>query len=196
MRYCASGAGPAAMPRRDALGEIRRVDRLLGRLRIPHALIGGWAAAAWGAARATRDLDLLVLADRDGKQRIQQSFQRLGYGLDWRRGGPEDPIPELLRLTPSRAEGLDVDFLFAFSGFDRDALGRAIRVSLGPWKLPVLRPEDLVAMKLRAGGAVDFADAKEILAVQGTRLEERLLADSCRRLKVSSVLARLRTQRA
>ncbi len=39
-----------------------RLVRVLERARVPHAVIGGLAVAAWGVPRATEDIDLLAAA--------------------------------------------------------------------------------------------------------------------------------------
>jgi predicted nucleotidyltransferase len=61
--------------------DLRRVlDELTGRLRetgIRHALIGGLALAAHGAARATSDVDLLV--DGERSEDVHRIMGELGY---------------------------------------------------------------------------------------------------------------------
>ncbi len=104
---------------RDALDDLRLVHKTLKRLKIPHALIGGWATVAWGSVRATKDLDLLVLVKRSDRDLLKRSFERLGYQGEWRKGDVDDPIPELLRLFPKNAgERPAIDFLPASKGFD------------------------------------------------------------------------------
>ena len=43
----------------------RRLHAIFEAHSVPHALIGGWAAVAWGVVRATRDVDLLADIGRD-----------------------------------------------------------------------------------------------------------------------------------
>ena len=170
---------------------------MLKRLGVPHALIGGWAAVAWGVVRATKDLDMLVLVDKAGKSLLGQSFEKLGYRLEWRRGGFDDPIPELLRLNPREpGQRPEIDILFASKSFDLEALNRTVSVNLSGWIMPVLRPEDLIAMKLSAGGPVDFEDAKQLLRVQASRLDQKLLESCCKQLRVHHALQRIKIPEA
>ena len=190
----ASGSSP--IPRmaraRNVLDDLRLTHKVLKRLKIPHALIGGWATVAWGAVRATKDLDLLVLIGADDREPLKAAFERLEYEGEWRRGGIDDPIPELLRMTP-RKEGMRpaIDFLPASKGFDYDAINRAVMVRLGQMSIPVVCREDLIAMKLSSGGGLDFQDVQAILDIHGKALDQELLENACRRLKVSQVLARI-----
>ncbi|MBI5244730.1 MAG: hypothetical protein HY922_13760 [Elusimicrobia bacterium] len=101
----------------------------------------------------------------------------------------DDPIPELLRLSPKKAGARPaIDFLPASRGFDSDALQRAVTVRLGNSAIPVVCREDLIAMKIAAGGGLDFQDARALLAIHAGTLDRGLLETSCRRLKVSRLL--------
>lgn len=180
------------MAARDALKDIRLVHKTLKNLNIPHAIIGGWAVVAWGAVRVTRDLDMLLLVDHATRQPLQKAFERLEYRLDWRKSGIDDPLPELLRLTPKQTgDRQEIDFLFASKGFDLDALNRAVTLPLEKTKIPVVCREDLIAMKLAAGGGLDIEDAKQLLRVHANKLDQELLENSCKRLKAHHALDRI-----
>ena len=116
---------------------------------VPHALIGGLAVAAWGAPRATEDIDLL--ADVNPSPELDAAFRATGFEAEWRRRDPGDPVPLLLRLCS--ASGPEIDVICATRDWEREMLDRAIRVRLpeGP-ETPVIAVEDLVVLKLMAGG--------------------------------------------
>lgn len=77
LKSSACGDSPAPiMPRaRGPLDDLRLAHKILTRLKISHALIGGWAVVAWGVARTTMDLDMLVLVDREAKARLGRAFK-------------------------------------------------------------------------------------------------------------------------
>jgi predicted nucleotidyltransferase len=50
-------------------------------------------------------------------------------------------------------------------------LDRALRVDLGGVVVPVVSPEDLVAMKVLAGRRKDFEDIRGVLIERGERLD-------------------------
>lgn len=157
--------------------------------RVPHALIGGLAVAAWGAPRATEDIDLL--ADMDPSPELDAAFRAAGFEVEWRRGEPDDPVPLLLRLRGSSAP--EVDVICATRDWEREMLDRAIRVRIpeGP-ETPVIAVEDLLVLKLMAGGPRDLADVADLLARAGSlpELEKRAMArgvlDLLRRVRAST----------
>jgi hypothetical protein len=105
-------------------------------------LAGGFAAAAWGSARTTLDLDLLV----DDAARSALLARIVAEGFETSNDAEgftnfEHPDPALGRL----------DFLWV-EGLTRDRLFAAAVQRTGPDGLPVLvpAPEHLVAMKVKA----------------------------------------------
>lgn len=181
------------MANSDELAHMRRIHDRLAVLDIQHAFIGGWAAVAWGVVRATRDIDLIADIPATARGGVTRNLEEAGYAPEWRGAGDlSDPIPLLLRLTPKSAGEPGVDIVVAMRGADRAALRRAVDIDLGSWRAPVLRPEDLVAMKLAAGGAIDIEDARGILGVQAGKLDEALLSEACRNRKVLPILKKLR----
>ncbi|MBI4677085.1 MAG: hypothetical protein HY748_05830 [Elusimicrobia bacterium] len=81
-------------------------------LGIRHALVGGWAAVAWGVVRTTRDIDLLADIPATARRAAAADLQKAGFGSEWRGlGDLSDPIPLLLRLTPQAAGAPSVDII-------------------------------------------------------------------------------------
>jgi predicted nucleotidyltransferase len=167
-----------------------RVLRLLTRLDIPHALIGGWAVVAWGVIRTSEDFDLMVELSTSRRKELLAALAP-DYDATWLAGGEDDPVPGLIRAHPHAKEGFPVDFLVA-QGADRRALSRAIEVEVEGGKIPIVRPEDLIAMKLSAGGGQDYEDARRLLSVLSGKLDEQKLSEYCRERKVTDRLALLR----
>lgn len=152
---------------------------------VPHAAIGGWAAIAWGAVRTTRDVDLLIDLPARRRPALNQVLSAAANSFDWRDGGEDAPVPQLLRLekrTPAGA--VPIDCIVAVAPADVAALGRRVTIALAGWDVPVLRPEDLIAMKLAAGGPVDLQDARAVYSAALSELDRPLLEASCRARKV------------
>ena len=173
------------------LEHFHRIHDLFARLQAPSSLIGGWAAVAWGVVRATKDVDLLADLSNPGKATVLAALRKAGYSPDWRTGGEDDPIPELLHIG-RKGSDLAVDVIVAHKAFDFAALRRCRKVRIGSWHAPVLAPEDLVAMKLFAGGALDFEDARGILQTQTGKIDQDTLLQACQSLRVTKALALLR----
>lgn len=155
---------------------LRTLDKIFSdvstKLRIPfrYALIGGLAVSAWGVIRATEDIDLLAdsepspLRRPDLRRPIAASVEQHEGKAEWRVGDPEDPVPLLLRVTlPRPAHDVGADILWAHKAWQREALIRRIALTVSRMKVFVLHPEDLVLMKLEAGGPQDLLDVEELL---------------------------------
>lgn len=171
--------------------DIVRVLAVLRRLDLPHALIGGWAVVVWGYLRTSEDIDVLV--DLPSSKRRELLAALAGdYEAEWKAGGEDDPIPGLVRAVPRSADRFPVDLLPARGRADRGALSRAATVAVEGLSIPVVSAEDLIAMKLEAGGGQDYADARRLLELQKGGLDEARLEASCRERRALDRLALIR----
>lgn len=176
----------------DALKLLRQSHKTLSDLAVPHGLIGGWAVAAWGRVRVTRDLDWL--ADIPPSRRKEALAALTAFGKpEWRPPGQDDPVAGgLIRVVPKREADAAIDVVLVAGAADRIALSRCVPVDLGAGSLPAVRPEDIIAMKLQAGGPVDLDDARGLLQVQTGRLDEGILSEACRSRRVTLLLKKIR----
>ncbi len=74
----------------DVTVALRHVVDRLRRERIPYVLIGAWVLAVWGRPRSTVDLDLLVLVDQSGLDRLGALLNKAGVEVDktWHEWNP------------------------------------------------------------------------------------------------------------
>jgi hypothetical protein len=108
---------------------------------IPFALAGGNALRAWGHQRLTYDVDFVVKgADR---QRVIAFAESLGYDTAHVSDGYSN------HYHPDEAFG-HVDFMYVYGSTAEQIFDGVVRLSLGGVELPVVRPEHLIAMKVRA----------------------------------------------
>lgn len=147
----------------------------------PQAVIGGLALTAWKHARYTRDADVLVAIDRHRAGDVVSALAVAGFHP---RHDPPLRVVDgqgILQFTFQPADALmpfQFDVLLARDGFQREAIERAV-----PWPLPgavdpvrVVRPDDLVVIKLLAGRIIDRADAAMLLRENRADIDfERLL---------------------
>lgn len=102
---------------------------------ILHALIGGFALAAYGIHRATIDIDLL--ADGGKKELIKTSFLNNGYQVKFES-------PEVLQFI---GPGF-IDILLANRPLSQEMIRQArANPHLG---VHILRPEDIIGLKIQA----------------------------------------------
>lgn len=135
---------------------------MLQKADVPHALIGAGAMAVHGVSRATLDLDLLAEDRTLLEEGRWEEVSRSGVSVDVRRGDSEDPLAGVVRF---RAEGdRAVDLIIGRSAWQKGVIDRAELFSMGDFVLPVVRPADLILLKLFAGGTQDAWDLEQLLA--------------------------------
>lgn len=146
-----------------------QVHALLNAHGVPHALIGAAALAAHGVARSTYDIDLLTTDTRVLGRGLRTALDHEGVTVDIRWGDAEDPLAGVVRIET--AGDRPVDIILGKHEWQTRAVERADH---GPEGAPVVRPRDLVLLKLYAGGAQDLWDVRELLQLPGCG---RLIAD-------------------
>lgn len=164
------------------------------------ALIGGLAVSAWGQVRATQDID--VLADSTPspvqalavRKNLAALWEAKGCVIEWRSGMADDPIPLLLRLTLPPPNTMTVDVLWAWRPWQQEAVKRASVVRIARASIPLLHPEDLILMKLQAGGPQDLLDVESILSANPPELDRQRLVQTAGKLRLKAVLERCMRQ--
>lgn len=135
----------------------------------PYAVVGGLALLAWGAPRATFDVDILVprgCQDELVPLLEAKGFRTLSVTPGFSSHQHEDP--GLGRVDVVYVGGATADAVFA---------GCASRVVAGALEAPVPRPEHLVAMKVQAFAQdrerfSDLADLRFLLGLPGLDADE------------------------
>ena len=178
-----------------ALAKLFKEASLALRVPIRFALIGGLGVSAWGAVRATQDIDLLADSDPsplnrgEFRERLRRYLEEKGCVAEWRVGDPDDPIPLLLRLElPRPVRGMAVDILWAHKRWQRQALVRSIPLKVSRLEVFVLRPEDLILMKLEAGGPQDLLDVETLISNPPPELNLRSLEQRAATLRLGGML--------
>ena len=161
---------------------LRELNRLLAAAldlnrQLRFALLGGLAVSTWGVIRATQDIGFLAdsetspirnLALRD---KLAKFVEQQNCRAAWRVGDYDDSIPLLLKIElPATFGSVGADILWAHKRWQREALERAVGVEVEGDNIPVLQPEDLILMKLEAGGPQDFLDVQQLLSVAPPQL--------------------------
>lgn len=156
------------MPSEGVVATLRAGWDALGSVDAPKAVIGGLALTAWRHARYTRDADVLVAIDEGRFDELRVALSAAGFRP---RHSPALRILDgqaIAQFTFQPVGALmpfQFDVLLVASDFQREAVQRAV-----PWPLAgpggdvlVVRPDDLVVIKLQAGRIIDCADAAMVL---------------------------------
>jgi len=161
------------------LGDLLKpLDSILKRCQTRYAVIGGYAVAAWGEERATRDIDLLCAAGNS--EEILQELKKEALHVEHRSGDPDDPISEVMRVEIGSGENAaEIDLLIGIRDAPPGIFDRVRMVRIEGITIPVASPEDVVILKLLGGSARDLEDAKSIVEIQGIRLKHDLMRQLC-----------------
>ena len=139
-----------------------------------YALMGGFALGLWGVGRATVDIDFLI--SRKDMEMADRIMLETGYKRKYR----SDNVSQY--VSPLQVFG-EVDFLHAFREASLEMLERAEEKEIfnGLLKIKVLKPEDLIGLKLQAikndpeRMENDMADVKALIAVYEKKLDWSLI---------------------
>ncbi len=139
-----------------------RLARALDRAGIPYMIIGGQAVQLYGEPRMTRDIDLTLGVGVEGLQHV------LAVCLEMPLNVLVDDKEKFVRETmvlPAMEEktGIRVDFVFSFTGYEKQALRRARTVNIKGCPVRFVSMEDLIVHKVVAGRARDNEDTRNIL---------------------------------
>src|SRR5688500_5925063 len=85
-----------------------RVCAVLRERQVEHAVIGASALAAHGVARATFDLDLLVLSRVALDASVWATIRDDGAAVEIRAGDQDDPLAGVVRLEADGEKAVDV----------------------------------------------------------------------------------------
>ena len=177
---------------------LRELNRLLAAAldlnrQLRFALLGGLAVSTWGVIRATQDIGFLADSDPSPirnlalRDKLVKFLERQNCRAAWR--DYDDPIPLLLKIElPATFGSVGADTLWAHKRWQREALERAVGVEVEGDNIPVLHPEDLILMKLEAGGPQDFLDVQQLLSVAPPQLSVGRLKETAAQLRLGRLL--------
>jgi predicted nucleotidyltransferase len=162
------------------MSNFRELVRRLVQMGVEFIVVGGAAATAHGAARLTKDLDIVYRRDRHNIARIAAA---LGPYAPYLRGAPPDlpftldeaTIERGLNFTLTTSLG-DLDLLGEIVGGRtyEDLLSDTVRIEIFGVECLCLGLERLIRVKRAAGRPKDFEAIAELEAI----LEEQARANN------------------
>jgi hypothetical protein len=153
-----------------------RLARMLSEHNIPYMIIGGMANAIWGEPRSTLDIDVTVWVE---DEKIGQLVALMAGTF---RPIPENPqrfIRET-RILPLETEaGLRIDLVFGLLPYEREAIDRAVEITVAGAEVRFCAPEDLILHKIISERLRDLEDARMVVhrrfdSLDFTYLEPRI----------------------
>lgn len=156
-----------------------------------YVLIGGLAVSARARPRATKDIDFLIAAEKKFYEEtlpIIVSAQKCTMKVF--TSNQLDPLHGLVRIYDSTGQEL-VDLIPVFWNWQNEIIGHAENIEVFGRSVPVARIEDIIVLKLKAGGPQDMLDVEELFkAAKATHLNKKRLCELAKRARVDKKLAK------
>lgn len=159
-----------------------------------YALIGGFAVSARSRPRATKDVDFLIHAEKEVVfKTLPELISRKGYKFKIYKGDLLDPINGVIRVFDEEGNEF-VDLIPIFWNWQKEAVEYAEEIKIfDDVRVPIARIEDLIVLKLKAGGPQDMLDVQELLKAGkiGKELDAERLKVLAKSARVDKKLAKL-----
>ncbi|MDO8389447.1 MAG: hypothetical protein Q7V57_03085 [Actinomycetota bacterium] len=127
---------------------------------VDYLLVGGYAVAFHGFARATVDMEVWVAVEPGNAERLVAALGEFGFDL------PELSVDLFLqpeRLVRMGVAPLRIELLTSIDGVTfRECRERSVSVRIGDLDVPVIALADLRANKLAAGRTKDQLDLENL----------------------------------
>ncbi len=125
-------------------------------------IIGGQAVLLYGEPRLTKDIDITLGVGVDEYESLLKAVTELGFKTLVDK--PDSFVKEFMVLPVSdEGSGIKIDFVFSFTPYEREAIKRANKITLGGKEINFASLEDILIHKIIAGRARDLEDIKNIL---------------------------------
>jgi hypothetical protein len=179
-----------------ALATLDHIWGVLVPLGHPLAVMGGISLAAWNHIRATRDVDLLISADRSAVDSIFDALR--SHDCRPKKSPPivsvgEHSFAQFLYTPPGEFYDVQFDLLLAEGELQKSAIRRRVQRTVPGIARPidVLNCDDLILFKLVAGRIIDRADAAMLLRENREAIDFEYLRSWVARLNLTTEFAEI-----
>ena len=157
------------------------VGEVLGESGVRWGAIGALAVAYHGWVRASMDADAVITLRDSGidTDKLLERLRHRGWAVDYREGDESDPLGFVFRIKDDA--GNQVDLIGGIRRMDPALFDRVINTDLQGIRLRIASAEDLVALKVYAGGPNDLEDAAGILDVLGQTVDRAFILGLCKK---------------
>lgn len=193
---CLTPTSDPSMWTQDPSEVARLLHPIFDQLAIPYYITGGVAASMYGDPRTTRDMDLVIEAQRSDIPQLAEALEQGGFYC------PPGALEEIIQGTGQTlsvthmTQLLNADIMLnADTDFDRSKMARRQLEAIdeaGVLQVWVIAPEDLILAKLQWGrgkqSEKQWRDVLGVLKVQIDNLDYGYLAEWAEKLGVLEFL--------
>jgi len=171
---------------------LRRMIDCFERLGLPYVVMGGLAVRIHALPRPTYDVDFTLSIPRSDLYKLFDAVQDMGltvpsqYLSGWVDEVADMPLVKF-RTFLADGKGIDVDVFLAETDFQTNVMNNRLSVDLDGKPIWVVKPEDLLLLKLLASRPRDLIDVADLIFIQG-QLNEPYLHDWANKLNINDRL--------
>lgn len=141
---------------------LARIAARLSSRNLPYMIIGGQAVLLYGEPRLTKDIDITLGVNIDRLDELLAIVKEIPL-----TPLPED-VPSFVQKTMvlpvlEKTTGIRVDFIFSFTPYETQAIGRAKRIMLSGQEVCFASLEDLILHKIFSGRPRDLEDVRTLV---------------------------------
>jgi len=133
-------------------------------------VIGGLANSIWGETRVTRDADFKVSI---GEQTLSEFRALVFQHFAERPTGIPPRLQSAQVIHIWAMPGVAVDLLVSVFDYEREAIGRAVEMTIEGMLVKVCTAEDFIIHKVIANRDQDWIDIERVLIRQKSKLDQK-----------------------
>ena len=135
---------------------------------IPYMVIGGMANSVWGEARSTIDVDVSIWAEGADSDSITE---RLIAKFTPRSKHSKEFLDRTRVLVLKNSQGVELDVLYALLPYEKEAIERAVPITIQGKPVRFCTAEDLILHKILSERPKDREDVRGVLRRRGAELD-------------------------
>jgi predicted nucleotidyltransferase len=140
---------------------LKKIGAALDSGGFPYMVIGGQAVLLYGEPRLTRDIDITLGVALERLPEMVRLTEANGFEV---LVDPAEFTTKTLVLPcRDRETGIRIDFMFSWSAYGQQALGRSRRLDLAGIPVKFAALEDVIIHKIIAGRPRDLEDVRLLL---------------------------------
>jgi len=154
----------------DLIQTLHDFATLFDGLRVPYAIMGGWAVRMYGLPRPTYDVDFTIAIDRERLPELYDAAMEMGFTVPeqfvagWVDTVAGMPLVKFRLYLLDR--GIDVDVFLSESDYQQELMRRRRPHDLDGQCVWFVSPEDLILLKVLAARPRDIGDIEDVLLAQ------------------------------
>jgi predicted nucleotidyltransferase len=152
------------------------VAKELDKAGISYMITGGQAVLAHGEVRVTKDIDVTIGVGSEGLAEVEKAAKKMKLAA-LTENSREFVGKTLVLPLIHPSSGIRVDFIFSDTEFERRAIKRAVKITIGNYSVSVISLEDLIVEKIFAGRPRDLDDAANLMRIHPNLGKKRVISE-------------------